>query len=46
VVAKETVAVERVGLETEKVREEQQLSDTVRKERIDVEDESGAKHRR
>ncbi|TDU89052.1 uncharacterized protein (TIGR02271 family) [Kribbella voronezhensis] len=46
VVAKETVAVERVGLETEKVREEQQISDTVRKEQIDVEDESGGKHRK
>ncbi|WP_112247908.1 DUF2382 domain-containing protein [Kribbella monticola] len=46
VVAKETVAVERVGLETETVREEQQISDTVRKEQIDVEDESGGKHRK
>jgi uncharacterized protein (TIGR02271 family) len=46
VVGKETVAVERVGLETETVREEQQLSDTVRKEQIDVEDESGGKHRK
>jgi uncharacterized protein (TIGR02271 family) len=40
VVAKETVAVERVGLETETVREEQQIKDTVRKEQIDVEDTS------
>jgi uncharacterized protein (TIGR02271 family) len=40
VVAKETVAVERVGLETETVREEQQITDTVRKEQIDVEDTS------
>ncbi len=38
VVAKETVAVERVGLDTETVHEEQQVKDTVRKERIDVED--------
>jgi uncharacterized protein (TIGR02271 family) len=38
VVAKETVAVERVGLETETVREEQQVTDTVRKEQIEVED--------
>lgn len=40
VVAKETVAVERVGLETETVHEEQQVKDTVRKERIDVEDDT------
>lgn len=38
VVAKETVAVERVGLETETVHEEQQIKDTVRKEQIDVDD--------
>jgi uncharacterized protein (TIGR02271 family) len=38
VVAKETVAVERVGLETETVREQQQIKDTVRKEQIEVED--------
>lgn len=38
VVAKETVAVERVGLETETVHEEQQIKDTVRKEQIEVED--------
>jgi uncharacterized protein (TIGR02271 family) len=38
VVAKETVAVERVGLETETIREEQQVKETVRKEQIDVED--------
>jgi uncharacterized protein (TIGR02271 family) len=36
VVAKETVPVERVGLETETVRGEEQVSDTVRKEQIDV----------
>jgi uncharacterized protein (TIGR02271 family) len=40
VVAKETVAVERVGLETETIREEQQVTDTVRKEQIEVEDTS------
>ncbi|MEV6411390.1 YsnF/AvaK domain-containing protein [Kribbella sp. NPDC051718] len=38
VVAKETIAVERVGLETETVHEEQQIKDTVRKERVDVDD--------
>jgi len=38
VVAKETVAVERVGLETETVREEQQVRDTVRKEQIEIDD--------
>lgn len=38
VVAKETVAVERVGLETETVHEEEHVKDTVRKERIDVDD--------
>jgi uncharacterized protein (TIGR02271 family) len=38
VVAKETVAVERVGLETETVREEQKIKDTVRKEQIEVDD--------
>jgi uncharacterized protein (TIGR02271 family) len=46
VVAKETVAVERVGLDTETVREEQQVKDTVRKERIDVEDTTDPKHRK
>lgn len=44
VVAKETVAVERVGLETETVHEEQQIKDTVRKEQIEVEDTT--KHRK
>ncbi|MFI5712885.1 YsnF/AvaK domain-containing protein [Kribbella sp. NPDC051620] len=38
VVAKETVAVERVGLETETIRDEATVKDTVRKERIDVDD--------
>jgi uncharacterized protein (TIGR02271 family) len=37
VVAKETVAVERVGLETETVQGEEQISETVRKEQVDVE---------
>ena len=46
VVAKETVAVERVGLETETVREEQQVKDTVRKEQVDVEDTTDPKHRK
>jgi uncharacterized protein (TIGR02271 family) len=46
VVAKETVAVERVGLETETVHEEQQVSDTVRKEQIDVDDTTGGKHKK
>jgi uncharacterized protein (TIGR02271 family) len=46
VVAKETVAVERVGLDTETKRDEQQVSDTVRKEQIEVEDTTDPKHRR
>jgi uncharacterized protein (TIGR02271 family) len=37
VVAKETVPVERVGLETERIQGEQEVSDTVRKERVEVE---------
>ncbi|MFB6724353.1 YsnF/AvaK domain-containing protein [Kribbella sp. NPDC056345] len=37
VVGKETVAVERVGLETETVRGEENVTETVRKEQIDVE---------
>lgn len=41
VVAKEQVAVERVRLETERVSEQQEVSATVRKERIDVDDEPG-----
>lgn len=36
VVAKETVAVESVGLDTETVHEEQQVKDKVRKEQIEV----------
>jgi uncharacterized protein (TIGR02271 family) len=46
VVAKETVAVERVGLETETVHEDQQIKDTVRKEQIDVDDTTDPKHRK
>lgn len=46
VVAKETVPVERVGLDTETKRDEQQVSDTVRKEQIEVEDTTDPKHRR
>ncbi|MFD7537604.1 DUF2382 domain-containing protein [Streptomyces sp. NPDC059819] len=45
VVAKEKVAVERVRLETEKVTEQQEVSDTVRKERIEYDDRAG-KHGR
>ncbi|MGW6277324.1 DUF2382 domain-containing protein [Kribbella sp. NPDC055071] len=46
VVAKETVPVERVGLETETVRGEEQVSDTVRKEQIEVQglDDTKKKH--
>ncbi|HEY3560760.1 MAG TPA: PRC and DUF2382 domain-containing protein [Kribbella sp.] len=49
VVAKETVPVEKVGLETETVQGEEQISETVRKEQVDVKglpDESKAKRRR
>jgi uncharacterized protein (TIGR02271 family) len=46
VIGKETVPVERVGLETETVHEEQQLTDTVRKEQIDVDDTTGPKHKK
>ncbi len=46
VVAKETVAVERVGLETETVREEQQVSEKVRKEQVEVVDDADPKHRK
>ncbi|MEU6123955.1 PRC and DUF2382 domain-containing protein [Streptomyces sp. NPDC047123] len=38
VVSKEQVAVERVRLETDQVTEEREVSDTVRKERIEFED--------
>ncbi|WP_433160322.1 PRC and DUF2382 domain-containing protein [Kribbella sp. CA-247076] len=47
VVAKETVPVERVGLETETVRDEERISETVRKEQVEVEglpDDPGTKH--
>jgi uncharacterized protein (TIGR02271 family) len=47
VVAKETVAVERVGLDTETVREERQVHDKVRKEQVEVVDmDADAKHRK
>src|SRR5689334_20739024 len=46
VVAKETVAVERVGLDTETVREEQQVREKVRKEQVEVVDDADPKHRR
>ncbi|MFD8565416.1 DUF2382 domain-containing protein [Streptomyces sp. NPDC059639] len=41
VVSKETVPVERVRLETEKVTETKEVSDTVRKERIEYDDPKG-----
>lgn len=41
VVSKESVPVERVRLETEKVTETQEVSDTVRKEQIEFEDGKG-----
>jgi len=41
VVDKETVAVERVRMGTEKVTEEQTVSGKIRKEQIDVDDETG-----
>jgi uncharacterized protein (TIGR02271 family) len=41
VVAKETVPVEKVGLSTETVQEEHQISGTVRKEQVDVDDDTG-----
>ena len=41
VVAKETVPVEKVGLSTETVQEERQISGTVRKEQVDVDDDTG-----
>jgi uncharacterized protein (TIGR02271 family) len=40
VVAKETVPVEKVGLSTETVQEERQISGTVRKEQVDVDDDT------
>ncbi|MGH3098349.1 MAG: DUF2382 domain-containing protein [Streptosporangiales bacterium] len=45
VVSKETVPVERVGLDTETVQEDQQVTETVRKEQVDVDDTaSGGRH--
>ncbi|MEU1014746.1 DUF2382 domain-containing protein [Streptomyces sp. NPDC005898] len=41
VVSKETVPVERVHLETEKVTETREISDTVRKEQIEFDDATG-----
>ena len=41
VVAKETVPVERVRLAKDVVTEEQTVTETVRKEQIEVEDETG-----
>jgi uncharacterized protein (TIGR02271 family) len=46
VIAKETVPVERVGLETETVHEDQHLTDTIRKEQIEVEDTTTPKHKK
>lgn len=43
VTRKETVPVERVRLETEKVTEQQEVSDTVRKEKIRFEDDQNRK---
>ena len=41
VVSKETVAKERVRLDTETVREERQISEEVRKEQIDIDSDAG-----
>ncbi|QEV19294.1 DUF2382 domain-containing protein [Streptomyces alboniger] len=46
VVSKETVPVERVHLETERVTETQEISDTVRKEQIEFDDARDAKGQR
>ncbi|AZM54536.1 photosystem reaction center subunit H [Streptomyces sp. WAC 01529] len=46
VVSKETVPVERVRLETEKVTETEEISDTVRKEQIEFDDPQQARSRR
>jgi uncharacterized protein (TIGR02271 family) len=40
VVAKETVPVERVGLQTETVEEDRQVSGTVRREEVEIEDDT------
>jgi uncharacterized protein (TIGR02271 family) len=42
VVAKETVPVERVKLDTETVTEQHQVDETVRKEQIDIDDDTNA----
>ncbi|MGW5868530.1 DUF2382 domain-containing protein [Streptomyces sp. NPDC055239] len=44
VVSKESVPVERVRLETEKVTETQEVSDTVRKEQIEFDDAKGERN--
>ncbi len=49
VIGKETVAVERVGLETETVRGEENVTETVRKEQVEVDgldDDGLGKHKR
>lgn len=46
VVAKEKVAVERVRLETDKVTEQQEISETVRKEQVEYDDGTGRRGRR
>ncbi|MEU1072768.1 MULTISPECIES: PRC and DUF2382 domain-containing protein [unclassified Streptomyces] len=46
VVGKEKVAVERVRLETDKVTEQQEISETVRKEQIQYDDGTGRRGRR
>ena len=45
VVEKNVVAKERVKLGTETIRDEQQISEEVRKEQIETEDESAHSHR-
>jgi uncharacterized protein (TIGR02271 family) len=45
VVGKETVPVERVRLGKEKISEEQQVTDQVRKEQIETDDQTGEKQR-
>ncbi|GAA0593197.1 PRC and DUF2382 domain-containing protein [Streptomyces crystallinus] len=46
VVSKEKVAVERARLETDKVTEQREISETVRKEQIEYDDGMGGKHGR
>ncbi|MDT0439138.1 MULTISPECIES: PRC and DUF2382 domain-containing protein [Streptomyces] len=43
VVRKEAVAVERVHLETERITEQQEISDTVRKERVEFDEPGGGR---